>query len=55
MAHGLADHLAEHATRGHPTEDSVAARFTSTDAARSPLVSPSSPVDALRGAGRGAH
>ncbi|TKJ16645.1 CapA family protein [Blastococcus sp. CCUG 61487] len=30
VAHGLGNHLAEHATRGHPTEDSVAARFTFT-------------------------
>ncbi|WP_091769554.1 CapA family protein [Blastococcus aurantiacus] len=29
-AYGLGNHLAEHATRGHPTEDSVAARFTFT-------------------------
>ncbi len=27
-AHGLGNHLAEHATRGHATEDSVIARFT---------------------------
>jgi poly-gamma-glutamate synthesis protein (capsule biosynthesis protein) len=26
--YGLGNHIAEHATRGHPTEDSVAARFT---------------------------
>jgi poly-gamma-glutamate synthesis protein (capsule biosynthesis protein) len=30
IAYGLGNHLAEHATRGHPTEDSVAARFTFT-------------------------
>jgi poly-gamma-glutamate capsule biosynthesis protein CapA/YwtB (metallophosphatase superfamily) len=29
-AYGLGNHLAEHATRGFPTEDSVAARFTFT-------------------------
>jgi poly-gamma-glutamate synthesis protein (capsule biosynthesis protein) len=29
-AYGLGNHVAEHATRGHPTEDSVAARFTFT-------------------------
>ncbi|WP_040336632.1 CapA family protein [Candidatus Blastococcus massiliensis] len=29
-AYGLGNHLAEHATRGYPTEDSVAARFTFT-------------------------
>jgi capsule synthesis protein PGA_cap len=27
-AYGLGNHVAEHATRGHPTEDAVAARFT---------------------------
>ncbi|NEK84382.1 CapA family protein [Blastococcus saxobsidens] len=31
VAHGLGNHLAEHATRGYPTEDSVAARFTFTE------------------------
>ncbi|MGY1885911.1 CapA family protein [Blastococcus sp. SYSU DS0753] len=30
VAYGLGNHLAEHATRGYPTEDSVAARFTFT-------------------------
>ena len=30
VAYGLGNHLAEHATRGHATEDSVAARFTFT-------------------------
>ncbi|MGY1723776.1 CapA family protein [Blastococcus sp. SYSU DS0533] len=30
VAYGLGNHVAEHATRGHPTEDSVAARFTFT-------------------------
>ncbi|RBY93739.1 CapA family protein [Blastococcus sp. TF02-8] len=30
VAYGLGNHLAEHETRGHPTEDSVAARFTFT-------------------------
>ena len=30
VAYGLGNHLAEHATRGHPTEDSVIARFTFT-------------------------
>ena len=30
IAYGLGNHLAEHATRGYPTEDSVAARFTFT-------------------------
>lgn len=30
-AYGLGNHLAEHATRGYPTEDSVAARFTFTE------------------------
>ncbi|MGY1754403.1 CapA family protein [Blastococcus sp. SYSU D01042] len=30
VAFGLGNHLAEHATRGYPTEDSVAARFTFT-------------------------
>jgi poly-gamma-glutamate synthesis protein (capsule biosynthesis protein) len=29
-AYGLGNHVAEHATRGHPTEDSVLARFTFT-------------------------
>jgi poly-gamma-glutamate synthesis protein (capsule biosynthesis protein) len=29
-AFGLGNHIAEHATRGHPTEDSVMARFTFT-------------------------
>ena len=29
-AYGLGNHLAEHATRGYPTEDSVMARFTFT-------------------------
>ncbi|MBJ7454074.1 MAG: CapA family protein [Blastococcus sp.] len=29
-AYGLGNHLAEHSTRGYPTEDSVAARFTFT-------------------------
>lgn len=29
-AYGLGNHLAEHATRGYPTEDSVLARFTFT-------------------------
>jgi poly-gamma-glutamate capsule biosynthesis protein CapA/YwtB (metallophosphatase superfamily) len=29
-AYGLGNHVAEHATRGHPTEDSVMARFTFT-------------------------
>jgi poly-gamma-glutamate synthesis protein (capsule biosynthesis protein) len=29
-AYGLGNHIAEHATRGHPTEDSVLARFTFT-------------------------
>ncbi len=29
-AYGLGNHIAEHATRGHPTEDSVMARFTFT-------------------------
>ena len=29
-AFGLGNHVAEHATRGHPTEDSVMARFTFT-------------------------
>jgi poly-gamma-glutamate capsule biosynthesis protein CapA/YwtB (metallophosphatase superfamily) len=29
-AYGLGNHIAEHAARGHPTEDSVAARFTFT-------------------------
>jgi poly-gamma-glutamate synthesis protein (capsule biosynthesis protein) len=28
VAYGLGNHLAEHATRGYPTEDSVIARFT---------------------------
>jgi poly-gamma-glutamate synthesis protein (capsule biosynthesis protein) len=28
VAYGLGNHLAEHATRGYPTEDSVAVRFT---------------------------
>ena len=31
VAYGLGNHLAEHATRGYPTEDSVAARFTFTE------------------------
>lgn len=30
VAYGLGNHLAEHSTRGYPTEDSVAARFTFT-------------------------
>lgn len=30
VAYGLGNHVAEHATRGYPTEDSVAARFTFT-------------------------
>jgi poly-gamma-glutamate capsule biosynthesis protein CapA/YwtB (metallophosphatase superfamily) len=30
VAYGLGNHVAEHATRGHATEDSVAARFTFT-------------------------
>ena len=30
IAYGLGNHLAEHATRGYPTEDSVIARFTFT-------------------------
>ncbi len=30
VAYGLGNHLAEHATRGYPTEDSVVARFTFT-------------------------
>ncbi|MGY2081988.1 CapA family protein [Modestobacter sp. SYSU DS0657] len=30
VAYGLGNHLAEHATRGHDTEDSVIARFTFT-------------------------
>ena len=30
VAYGLGNHVAEHATRGHPTEDSVLARFTFT-------------------------
>ena len=30
VAYGLGNHLAEHATRGHATEDSVIARFTFT-------------------------
>ncbi|MGY1827895.1 MULTISPECIES: CapA family protein [unclassified Blastococcus] len=30
VAYGLGNHIAEHATRGYPTEDSVAARFTFT-------------------------
>jgi poly-gamma-glutamate synthesis protein (capsule biosynthesis protein) len=30
VAYGLGNHIAEHATRGHPTEDSVLARFTFT-------------------------
>jgi poly-gamma-glutamate synthesis protein (capsule biosynthesis protein) len=30
VAYGLGNHLAEHETRGYPTEDSVAARFTFT-------------------------
>jgi poly-gamma-glutamate capsule biosynthesis protein CapA/YwtB (metallophosphatase superfamily) len=30
VAHGLGNHLAEHATRGYATEDSVIARFTFT-------------------------
>lgn len=30
IAYGLGNHIAEHAIRGHPTEDSVAARFTFT-------------------------
>ena len=29
-AYGLGNHIAEHATRGYPTEDSVLARFTFT-------------------------
>ena len=29
-AYGLGNHIAEHATRGYPTEDSVMARFTFT-------------------------
>jgi poly-gamma-glutamate synthesis protein (capsule biosynthesis protein) len=29
-AYGLGNHIAEHSTRGHPTEDSVMARFTFT-------------------------
>ena len=29
-AYGLGNHVAEHATRGYPTEDSVLARFTFT-------------------------
>jgi poly-gamma-glutamate synthesis protein (capsule biosynthesis protein) len=33
VAYGLGNHLAEHATRGYPTEDSVMARFTFTRAA----------------------
>lgn len=32
-AYGLGNHLAEHATRGYPTEDSVMARFTFTEGA----------------------
>ena len=30
VAYGLGNHLAEHATRGYATEDSVVARFTFT-------------------------
>jgi poly-gamma-glutamate synthesis protein (capsule biosynthesis protein) len=30
VAYGLGNHVAEHATRGYPTEDSVMARFTFT-------------------------
>ncbi|WP_116452843.1 CapA family protein [Blastococcus litoris] len=30
VAYGLGNHVAEHATRGYPTEDSLAARFTFT-------------------------
>jgi poly-gamma-glutamate synthesis protein (capsule biosynthesis protein) len=30
VAYGLGNHVAEHSTRGYPTEDSVAARFTFT-------------------------
>ncbi|MET0765805.1 MAG: CapA family protein [Blastococcus sp.] len=30
VAYGLGNHIAEHATRGYPTEDSVVARFTFT-------------------------
>ena len=30
VAYGLGNHVAEHATRGYPTEDSMAARFTFT-------------------------
>jgi poly-gamma-glutamate synthesis protein (capsule biosynthesis protein) len=30
VAYGLGNHVAQHATRGHPTEDSVIARFTFT-------------------------
>jgi poly-gamma-glutamate synthesis protein (capsule biosynthesis protein) len=32
VAYGLGNHLAEHATRGYATEDSVIARFTFTRA-----------------------
>ena len=36
-AYGLGNHIAEHATRGYPTEDSVMARFTFTRGAGRPV------------------